>query len=138
MWRFLKFVVFSIIIVTLSFGIYKLSNRYDLNLIYKNVDWSINTKGLEGAVSFDFDKENNLYIAFKNTIKMINKDNKEEILLYDKCLNIYDIACYNDDIIIASDNRVLLYDVNKEQYTELINGLPNNGLNYKTNIILNG
>ena len=110
---------------------------YDLNLIYENVDWSINTKGLGGAVSFDFDKENNLYIAFKNTIKMINKDNKEEILVYDKSLNIYDIACYNNDIIIASDNRVLLYDVNKEQYTELINNLPNNGLNHKTNIILN-
>ncbi|MDU5261993.1 MAG: hypothetical protein E6176_06125, partial [Clostridium celatum] len=138
MWRFLKFLIFSIIIVSLSFGIYKFSNRYDLNLIYENVDWSINTKGLGGAVSFDFDKENNLYIAFKNTIKMINKDNKEEILVYDKSLNIYDIACYNNDIIIASDNRVLLYDVNKEQYTELINNLPNNGLNYKTNIILNG
>lgn len=68
---------------------------------------------------------------------MINKDNKEEILVYDKSLNIYDIACYNNDIIIASDNRVLLYDVNKEQYTELINNLPNNGLNHKTNIILN-
>lgn len=137
MWRFLKFLIFSIIIVSLSFGIYKFSNRYDLNLIYENVDWSINTKGLGGAVSFDFDKENNLYIAFKNTIKMINKDNKEEILVYDKSLNIYDIACYNNDIIIASDNRVLLYDVNKEQYTELINNLPNNGLNHKTNIILN-
>lgn len=138
MWRFFKFLIFSIIIVTLSFGIYKFSNRYDLNLLYENVDWSINTKGLGGAVSFDFDKENNLYIAFENTIKMINKDNKEEILVYDKSLNIYDIACYNNDIIIASDNRVLLYDVNKEQYTELINDLPNNGLNYKTNIILDG
>ena len=83
-------------------------------------------------------KKINLYIAFKNTIKIINNDNKEEILVNDKTLNIYDIACYNNDIIIASDNRVLLYDVNKEQYTELINCLPNNGLNYKTNIILNG
>ena len=134
--RFFKFLVFSIIIVTLSFGIYKFSNRYDLNIIYKNVDWSINTKGLEGAVSFDFDKENNLYIAFKNNIKVINKENKEEILVYDKTLNIYDIACYNNDIIIATDNRVLLYDINTEQYRELINDLPNNGLNYKTNIIL--
>lgn len=139
MWRFLKFLVVSIIIVTLSFGIYKFSNRYDLSIIYKNVDWSINTKGLEGAVSFDFDKENNLYIAFKNTIKMINKDNKEEILVYDKTLNIYDIAYYkNNNIIIASNNSILLYDINKEQYTELINGLPNKGLNCKTNIILNG
>lgn len=138
MWRFFKFLIFSIIIVSASFGIYKFSNKYNLNLIYENIDLSIKTKGLGGAVSFDFDKENNLYIAFKNTIKRINKDNKEEILVNDKFLNIYDIACYNNDIIIASDNRVLLYDVNKEEYLELINDLPNNGLNCKTNIILDG
>ena len=138
MWRFFKFLVFSIIVVTLSFGIYKLSNRYDLNLIYKNVDWSINTKGLDGAVSFDFDKENNLYIAFKDIIKVINKDNKEEILVYDNKLNIYDIVCYNRSIIIASDNRILLYNINEKSFVELITGLPNNGLNCKTNIILNG
>lgn len=138
MWRFFKFLVFSIIVVSLSFGIYKLSNRYDLNLIYKNVDWSINTKGLDGSVSFDFDKENNLYIAFKDTIKIINKDNKEEILVYDNKLNIYDIACYNRSIIIASDNRILLYNINEKSFVELITGLPNNGLNCKTNIILNG
>ena len=30
----------------------------------------------------------------------------------------------------------MLYDINTEQYRELINDLPNNGLNYKTNIIL--
>lgn len=135
--RFLKFLLFSIIVVSLSFEIYKLSNRYDLNLIYENIDWSINTKALEGAVSFDFDKYNNLYIAFKDTIKIINKDNKEEILLHDKSLNIYDISCYNNDIIIASDNRIILYEVKDKKYTELVNGLPNNGLNYKTNIILN-
>ena len=35
MWRFFKFLIFSIIIVGLSFGIYKFSNRYDLNAIYK-------------------------------------------------------------------------------------------------------
>ena len=138
MWRFFKFLIFSVVIVSVSFGIYKFSNKYNLNLIYENIDLSIKTKGLGGAVSFDFDKENNLYIAFKNTIKRINKDNKEEILVHDKFLNIYDIACYNNDIIIASDNRVLLYDVNTEEYIELINGLPNIGLNYKTNIILDG
>ena len=131
MWRFLKFVVFSIIIVTLSFGIYKLSNRYDLNLIYKNVDWSINTKGLEGAVSFDFDKENNLYIAFKNTIKMINKDNKEEILLYDKCLNIYDIACYNDDWVReAISLKDYTFSTTNGKTAKLTNTNKNLGTNY--------
>lgn len=138
MWRFFKFLIFSILIVSLSFGIYKFSNRHSLNLINKDIDWSINSKALEGAVSFDFDRENNLYIAFKDTIKVINKNNKEEVIVYDKSLNIFDIACYNNEIVLASDNRVLLYDISKRNFTEIINDLPNNGLNYKTNIVLNG
>lgn len=138
MWRFFKFLIFSILIVSLSFGIYKFSNRHSLNLINKDIDWSINSKALEGAVSFDFDREDNLYIAFKDTIKVINKNNKEEVIVYDKSLNIFDIVCYNNEIVIASDNRVLLYDISKRNFTEIINNLPNNGLNYKTNIVLNG
>ena len=127
MWRFFKFVVFSIIIVTLSFGIYKISNRYNLNLIYKNVDWSINTKGLDGAVSFDFDKENNLYIAFKNTIKMINKDNKEKVLVYDRTLNIYDIAA-----IAKRSALMFLFSFNASKFIILVQYnsqiIKNNGM----------
>lgn len=136
MLRFLKFLVLSVIIVTLSFVIYKFSNRYDLNIMYNNIDWSINTKALKGATAFDFDKDNNLYIAFSNIIKVINNDNKEDVLINDKSLNIYDIECYNDNIIIATDNRILLYSLKDKKYKELVTELPNNGINYKTNILL--
>ena len=138
MWRFLKFLIFSIVIVSLSFGIYKFSDIYNLNLINKEIDWSVKSKNLKGAVSFDFDRDDNLYIAFTDKIKVIDKNNKEDVIIYDKTLKIYDIVCYNDDIIVASDNRVLVYDVLKGEFTEIINNLPNNGLNYKTNIILEG
>lgn len=138
MWRFLKFLIFSILIVSLSFGIYKFSNRYSLNLINEEVDWEIKSKNLEGAVSFDFDRDNNLYIAFKNKIKVIDKNNKESVIIYDKELEIFDIACYNNEIIVASNNSVLIYDIFKNKFNEIISDLPNNGLNYKTNITLNG
>ena len=50
--KFLQCIILSVTIVSISFGIYKFSKGYDLNLIYKNIDWSITNKSVEGAVSF--------------------------------------------------------------------------------------
>ena len=82
--RFLTFLAFSIIIVTISFGIYKINNKYTIDIINKNLEWSINSKGIKNAKSFDFDEYGNLYIAFSDSIKVIRKDNKEETLIKKK------------------------------------------------------
>lgn len=134
--KFLQCIILSVTIVSISFGIYKFSKGYDLNLIYKNIDWSITNKSVEGAVSFTFDRANNLYIAFKDTIKVVNESNNEEVLIYDKSLNIYDIACSGDSIIIATDNRVIAYDLSNKEFRDIVTGLPNLGINNKTNITL--
>lgn len=134
--KFLQCIILSVAIVSISFGIYKFSKGYDLNLIYKNIDWSITNKSVEGAVSFTFDRANNLYIAFKDTIKVVNESNNEEVLIYDKSLNIYDIACSGDSIIIATDNRVIAYDLSNKEFRDIVTGLPNLGINNKTNITL--
>lgn len=136
MWKFLKCLVTIIMIVSVSFGIYKLSNKYDMNLIYKDINWSINTKALEGATSFDFDKNNNLYIAFKDYIEIIDSNSKEEIIFSDKSFDIYDIACYKDELIIATDNRVVVLEIPGNKYKEIINNIPNNGMNNKTNLLI--
>ena len=109
--RFLKCIILSMVIVSISFGIYKFSKGYDLDLIYENIDWSIVNKSVNGAVSFDFDREDNLYIAFKDAIKVITKDNNEEIVISDKSLNIYDIVCNSNSLIIATENKVVSYDL---------------------------
>lgn len=54
--RFLQCIILSMVIVSISFGIYKFSKGYDLDLIYENIDWSIVNKSVNGAVSFDFDR----------------------------------------------------------------------------------
>ena len=42
--RFLQCIILSMVIVSISFGIYKFSKGYDLDLIYENIDWSIVNK----------------------------------------------------------------------------------------------
>lgn len=136
--RFLQCIILSMVIVSISFGIYKFSKGYDLDLIYENIDWSIVNKSVNGAVSFDFDREDNLYIAFKDAIKVITKDNNEEIVISDKSLNIYDIVCNSNSLIIAIENKVVSYDLASKKYSEIVTSLPNKGLNNKTKILLNG
>ena len=136
--RFLQCIILSMVIVSISFGIYKFSKGYDLDLIYENIDWSIVNKSVNGAVSFDFDREDNLYIAFKDAIKVITKDNNEEIVISDKSLNIYDIVCNSNSLIIATENKVVSYDLASKKYSEIVTSLPNKGLNNKTKILLNG
>ena len=136
--RFLQCIILSMVIVSISFGIYKFSKGYDLDLIYENIDWSIVNKSVNGAVSFDFDIEDNLYIAFKDAIKVITKDNNEEIVISDKSLNIYDIVCNSNSLIIATENKVVSYDLASKKYSEIVTSLPNTGLNNKTKILLNG
>ena len=134
--RFLKFLCLATVVITLAFGIYEFSNKYNLNLIYSNIEWSINIKDCIDAVSFDFDNEGNIYIAYKDYIKVI-KDNKEEVLLKQDSFNIYDIACYKGDIIIATGNDILRYYKDDKKLIQLVENMPNKGLNKETKIIIN-
>ena len=66
------------------------------------------------------------------------QDNNEEIVISDKSLNIYDIVCNSNSLIIATENKVVSYDLASKKYSEIVTSLPNTGLNNKTKILLNG
>ncbi|ATD55648.1 hypothetical protein [Clostridium chauvoei] len=127
--RFIEFLAISIIIVTCAFGIFKLTNKYDLDVIYQNIDWSIRLKGCNGAKSFDFDKDGNLYIAFKDTIRILNKDGKDEVIINESSFDILDILWHDDKLFIATDNRVVEYDPKTHESQDLVTDIPNRGEN---------
>lgn len=135
--RFIKFLLVSIIVVTIAFGIFKVTNKYDLDILNKNIDWSISLKGCEGAKSFAFDEEGNLYLAFEDTIRVLNKDGNDELIIRESKFNILDILYYNKKLYIATDNRILEYNLDAKSYKELITDIPNNGMNKKVNLLLN-
>ena len=134
--RFLTFLAFSIIIVTISFGIYKINNKHTIDIINKNLEWSINSKGIKNAKSFGFDEDGNLYIAFSDSIKVIRKDNKEETLIKKKNFNIYDMAIYQNDIILATGRDVIKYSYENDEIVELIKDMPNLGENKYTKLLI--
>lgn len=134
--RFFKFLVVSILVVSISFGIFKINNKYTIDIINKDIEWSINLKGIKGAKSFDFDESGNLYIAFSDSIKIIKEDNKEETLIKRKDFNIYDMLIYKNDIILATGRDVIKYNYKNDEITELIKDLPNLGDNKYTKLLI--
>ena len=90
--KIISFLIVSAVIVAISFGIYNLDAKYKLNIVYDDIQWTINNKDCLNAVSFDFDNDGNIYVAYKNSVERINEDNKVERLLSNDTLKIYDIA----------------------------------------------
>lgn len=134
--RFLKFLVFSTLVVSISFEIYEINNKYTIDIINKNIGWSINNKGIKDAKSFDFDENGNLYIAFSDSLKIIKEDNKEETLIKKKDFNIYDMVIYKNEIILATGRDIVKYNYENDEILELIKDLPNLGENKYTKLLI--
>lgn len=134
--RFLKFIGISMLIVSVVFAVYKFNNKYVLNMFNKNIDWTITHKGIKDARSFDVDKEGNIYIAFEDSILIVKEDKKEKTLIKKDTFNIYDMVIYKDDIIIATGNEVIKYNVVNDEAVDIITTLPNNGLNRETKLMI--
>lgn len=134
--RFLKFLVFSTLVVSISFGIYEINNKYTIDIINKNIGWSINNKGIKDAKSFDFDENGNLYIAFSDSLKIIKEDNKEETLIKKKDFNIYDMVIYKNEIILATGRDIVKCNYENDEILELIKDLPNLGENKYTKLLI--
>lgn len=135
--KFIKFLIGSIIVVALAFGIFKFTGKYTLDIINNNIDWSIDVKGYEGARSFDYDDDGNLYIAFNDTIRIINNNGKDEVIIRGNDYNIYDVLCSGKRLFIATDNRVIEYNIDSKEIVELVKDIPNKGINKQTKLLLN-
>ena len=133
--RFFKFSLASILIVVFSFGIFKVSTKYNLNILYDEIDLSIYIKGCIGATGLDMDKEGNLYVSFKDNIRKVSVEGKESLLLKNEKLNIYDFLYDENNVYIATDNRVLQYNIENDEYKELMLNLPNLGLNKEIKLL---
>lgn len=136
--KFVKFLFISVIVVTTAFGVFKIKNKHYLDILNKNIEWSITLKGFEGAKSFDFDEKGNVYIAFEDRIRVLNKNGNDELVIKEKQFNILDILYYKNNLYIATDNRILEYDLSTKVYKEVVSKIPNNGINKKVGLLLDG
>lgn len=136
--KFIKFLFISAIVVSIAFGIFKFKNNYNVKVFDKDLNWTIKLKGIEKAKAFDFDHEGNLYIAFQDTIRIINKDGNDKLIIRENKLDILDMIYYKEKLYIATDNRIIEYDLKNNQYKDIVTNIPNLGVNKKVNLLIKG
>jgi len=134
--RFFLFLIMATIVVSLAFGIIKSKNSYILNSLSKELDIRINIKGLNNSKSFDIDENGNLYIAFEDTIKVIGEEGDIKAIIKEGSFNIYDVVYFNEKLYIATDNRIVEYNLIDKNYNTLVENLPNKGLNNDISILI--
>lgn len=134
--RFFTFLMAGVIIVSLAFGIMKNKNSYTVKLLKDNLELKINVKGLNNAKSFDFNENGDLYLAFEDTIKIIDSEGATKAIIKESNLNIYDLLYFKGNLYLASDHRIIKFNLIDKSFNTIIDNLPNNGVNNKINLLI--
>ncbi|MBW6409151.1 hypothetical protein [Clostridium weizhouense] len=125
--RFFKFLIISIIIVSTSFLVFKFSGVYRVNILKDNINWSIVAKNCKESVTFDKDEEDNTYVAYKNLIKLLKKDGREEVLVEKDELCIEELIYYKKNLYFLSKDKIYNYSLENKSLKIIINNIPTEG-----------
>lgn len=134
--KFIGFVLISVIIVTIAFGIYNFTNKYDIKNLSNTMECNINFKGLEGAETFDVDEDGRIYVGFRDSIKILDRDGREESIIKDKNFNISDVVYYNRNLYIATSKSIYKYNVSTREMEEILKEIPALGDNKDTKLLM--
>lgn len=134
--RFFKFLVISIIIVVVAFGVFNFTNQYKMNSLKNNISWSVAYKNCKDAIAFDQDENKNTYVAYNNYVKIIKEDGREENLFQDNELKIENILFYKDKLYFTSYGNLYQYDINSNKLKILLENIPFEGKYMDRNIVI--
>lgn len=134
--RFINFLIFSIIIVSGAFGVYKFSNQYKMNSLKNNISWSVAYKNCKDSIAFDQDENKNTYVAYDDYIKVIKEDGREETLLQDDKLKIENILYYKNKLYFISKEDLYKYDIDNKKLSTVLANIPCEGKYIDRNIII--
>jgi hypothetical protein len=113
--------------ISILFLVSKNNNQYSITCNDKNVRVELKYKGLEDSVDFSKDNRNNYYIAFSNKIVVIEENGKSYILLENNDFNIWNIEYSNDNLYIATKDKIISYNLKTKEQIDCITNIPNYG-----------
>ncbi|MGL4106514.1 hypothetical protein [Clostridium sp. LP20] len=125
--KFLRFTIVSILIVTSAFAVFKISNKYRVSILKDDIDCTIIAKGCEDAKAITVDEDGSIYIAYKESIKKIDREGKEKLLYKEKDLNIEDLTYINNNLYFISDDKVESYSLVNGVIDIVISNIPSGG-----------
>ena len=92
----------------------------------KTIRYNILTGGMKDAVDFAVSGED-IFIAFKNKIQVIEKNGKSYTLFHDKNADIKSIVYYKNCLYLINKSSFFSLELQETKVTELIKGIPNFG-----------
>lgn len=130
--KYLRIVFIIFIILFCAISVYKLSNKYSLNILKNNMDCTIVAKGCEKAKAIAED-DNNIYVAFSDYIKSIDREGKEKVIYKNKDMSIEDMNYYKGNLIYISDDGIYKFSLQDQSLQKLCSNIPlaGNGINRK-------
>lgn len=134
--HFFKYIIIAVLTVIVSFIIFQFTEKYKINLLSEEIEWSIYEKGVNNAV--DFEKSHDCtYAAYKNSIRKIKNEGTETTLFKDESLNIEQILLYNTKLYFLSDDKLYEYDIKKDKLQIILEEIPHKGEYMDRRIIIN-
>lgn len=135
--KFFGYIIISILIVTLAFSLFKISNKYRVGILKDGIECTIIAKGCDEAKAITTNAEGDIYIAYRDSIRTINYEGKESMLYKNSDLDIEDIVFANSNIYMVSKNFLLKYSVCNNTIEKIVDNIPSGGNNIKRNLVSN-
>ncbi|MCB2292462.1 hypothetical protein LGK95_02765 [Clostridium algoriphilum] len=136
-----KSIGFIVILAVMTFALFSLKNSFkDYRVTVKDglIKSQIMFKGLNNAVDFTKDTNENYYVAFKDRVQYIDKMGKAYNVFANKKLSISSLDYNNGVLYYASATSVYSYNIISKETKEIIKGIPNYGDYNKSLIRING
>lgn len=134
--KILKFLFTLVLIFLISFIVVKFSDKYNIKISKKNIECTIVTKGCENAKALAYNNDK-IYIAYKNYVKLIDVEGKEQIIYKDND-EIEDVECYKDSLLIISGNKLSKYNMDERKEEVILINIPFSGNNIERKLVVNG
>lgn len=125
--NFIKIIIifgFLIVVFVLFKSLY---SEHSVVIKDEKLTWNLKYKGIEGAKEIASDEKGNFYIAYTDRIQLVDGNGKSFDIIKDKDLNIYSLEYKSRKLYYSSGSKILCYDLDKKQQTQLIGDLPNYG-----------
>ncbi|WP_238882304.1 PQQ-dependent sugar dehydrogenase [Clostridium sp. YIM B02551] len=134
--RFITLILLACVISVGTFFIYKISREKVKLSVSNGYEYKIIAKGQQGAKAICEDENNNIYIAFKSAIKIINEDGNEKQLYEDSSLDIYSIVYKDGKLYFVSGSSLMELEIESKKVETLMNNLPNTGEYNESKLVL--
>lgn len=134
--KLLKFLLTLTLILLISFIVVKLSDKYNIKISKKSIECTIVTKGCDNAKALACN-DDKIYIAYKNYVKLIDVEGKEQIIYKDND-EIEDIECYKESLLIISGNKLIKYNIKQRKEEVILINIPLSGNNIERKLAVEG